>query len=113
MTITYAVLLLNLATLIYFNVVATIIVFQETNSASVQKIARYLLVWLLPAIGAFITLRFSRQTCANELHEKLIPAIFGKWIYDETTYNPNRNRDDNDLKGIHGISSYDHGSRKK
>ena len=111
--IVYGMLVLALATLIYFNGVTTVILFQEANSTSVQKVAKCLFVWLVPVIGFLFSLRFSRQVFENELHDKLIPSLFGNWIYDETTYNPNKNRDDNDFKGIHGISTYGHGRRKK
>ena len=64
-------------------------------------------------IGSLFTLRFSRQIQDNDLHDKLVPGFLAAWIYDESSYNPNRHRDDNDLKTLHGISTFDHGSRKK
>ena len=97
----------------YFNIVSSIIVLNETTTAKSRKYAKLFFIWLFPAIGSLFALRFSRQIEENSLHDKFVPVFMGKWIYDEASYNLNKNRDENDLKTVHGISTYDHSSRER
>lgn len=105
-------LVLIFISLLYFNIVTSIIVFQEANSEMSVRFYKLLFVWLIPVIGFLFALRFSRQVFDNDLHDKVIPSFLRKWIYDVTSYNPNKNRNDS-LNGIHGTTSYNHGSRHK
>lgn len=103
--------ILIVAILMYFNSVATIITLKESGIGTGVKIARIIFVWLIPIIGFGFTLRFSFQAEESPLHHSLVPAFICKWIYDESIHPANKNRDDNDLKAVNGISTYDHGSR--
>ena len=112
-TLIYGVLILFLVILIYFNMASSIIVWNEENSTPGQKVAKCAFIWLIPIIGFLISLRFSRQIFENTLHDNLVPNFLGKWIYDETSYSPNMNRDDNELKMVNGMSTYDHRSHDR
>jgi len=89
-------LLLGLAalTLLYINLVATFITAIDPTINGGLKVARIIIVWILPVYGAGLTLRFSEQEHNSKIHRKLIPALFYNWIYSNKAIRPNPNADD-------------------
>ena len=96
-----------LLSLIYLNVVATILIFKEPGTKGIVRVLKCIFIWLIPVIGFSFTLRFSQQVFECELHYKLVPRFVANWIYDDSFPNPNKNRDENDLKAIcYGLFFY-------
>ncbi len=81
------------ACLVYFNTVATVIIFKAPDSLASLNIIRSVFVWLIPVIGFTFSLRFTQQSFECELHEKLVPRIMWNWIYDESLEQANPNAD--------------------
>jgi len=86
--------------LVYFNAVATIIVFKAPGSAIILNIIRSLFIWLIPIIGFAMFLRFTQQSFDCESHYKLVPKFFRNWIYDERLQPANPNADRNDEMAV-------------
>ncbi len=82
-----------LASLIYLNFVATLIIFKMPESALGMNILRSLFVWLIPIIGFGFSLRFTQQTFESDLHYRLVPKIVRDWIYDDRFVPDNPNAD--------------------
>lgn len=87
---------ITLLLIIYFNAVATIIVFKAPGSAISLNIIRSVFIWLVPVIGFAMLLRFTQQSFDCELHYKLVPKFVRNWIYDERLQPANPNADRND-----------------
>lgn len=81
-------------TIVYFNSVATLLVFKTPGTATLFNVFRTLFIWLVPVIGFAFFLRFTRQSFESELHYKLLPKIVRAWVYDDRLepVNPNADR---------------------
>lgn len=100
--------------LVYFNAVATIIVFKAPGSAILLNIIRSIFIWLIPIIGFAMFLRFTQQSFDCELHYKLIPNFIRNWIYDERLQPANPNADRNDRMAVRlGMSEMNQKFRDK
>ncbi len=92
--------ILALLSLLYLNLVATIIVCKIPGSAGLIKLVRSVFVWLIPIIGFAFTLRFTQQTDECSLHYRLLPKFVQNWIYDDRFVADNPNADHNWRRGL-------------
>ncbi|SFV86780.1 hypothetical protein MNB_SUP05-SYMBIONT-4-1049 [hydrothermal vent metagenome] len=89
-------LLILVLSVVYLNIAASVIAVQEKDIRHLWiKIARIAFIWLIPIIGFAFILRFTQQAEECHLHYSLIPKFIQNWLYDESIYVPNKNRDDN------------------
>ena len=102
-----------LVLVIYFNIVATILVFKAPASAPLFNIFRAMIIWLLPIVGFMLFLRLTRQAYDSDLHYKLVPGFAHRWFYDDSSLADNPNADRNYDQARRFASSERHVEYKK
>ena len=91
-TITASVIIVA-AYIIYLNILATIVVKYSHELTRFQRTSQFIVVWLLPILGAGLVLHFLFRIQPDTLPKSWIPWPFKKMIYGPPI-TPNKNRDD-------------------